>query len=81
MAHGFSSCCVCAPGRLGFSSWGTQMLVVTNQPSCSVAYGILDHPPGIEPMSLALQGGYLTTEPLRKSPSQTFFYKFIFRRS
>ena len=56
---------MCAPERVGFRSQGTQMLVFTHQPSCSVAYGILDHPPEIEPMSLALQDG--------KSPSQKFF--------
>ena len=72
MAQGFSSC-VRAPERVGFRSQGTQMLVFTHQPSCSVAYGILDHPPEIEPMSLALQGGFLTSEPLGKSPSQKFF--------
>ena len=38
-----------------------------------MACGILVPPPGIEPMSPALQGGFLTTGPLGKS----LFFVFI----
>ena len=40
---------------------------------CPMACGILVPPPGIEPMSPALQGGFLTTGPLGKS----LFFVFI----
>ena len=43
-------------------------LIVGCRLSCSVAYGSLDFQSQIEPTSLALQGGFLTTEPVAKSP-------------
>ena len=46
----------------------TNSLVMARVLSCSVACGILVPQPGIEPMSPALQGGFLTTGPLGKSP-------------
>ena len=39
--------------------------------SCSEAGGILVPRPGIEPLSPALQGGFLTTGPPGKSPKFT----------
>lgn len=57
VAHGFPSCCVRAPEWVGFRSQGTQMLVFTHQPSCSVAFGILDHPPRIDPCPLHCKVG------------------------
>ena len=36
--------------------------------SACVSYMILVPPPGIEPVSPALEGGFLTTEPPGKSP-------------
>lgn len=56
VAHGFPSC-VRAPECVGFRSQGTQMLVFTHQPSCSVAFGILDHPPGVDPRPLHCKVG------------------------
>ena len=43
-------------------------LVVALGLSCPVACGILVPQPGIEPVSAALEGGFLTTEPPLKSP-------------
>ena len=42
--------------------------VVAHQLSCSRVRGILDLAPGIEPVSLALVGGFLTIGPPGKSP-------------
>ena len=42
--------------------------VVAHQLSCSKVRGILDLPPGIEPLSPALAGGFLTIGPPGKSP-------------
>ena len=50
----------------------TDPLVVAHGLSSSSACGILVPRPGIEPMSSALQGGFLTTGPPEKSPIQTF---------
>ena len=55
-----SSCGVQAPGRVG-------SVVVVHGLSCPVACGILVPRPGIEPTSLALEGGFLTTGPPGKS--------------
>ena len=41
----------------------TDSVVVAHGLSCSAACGILVRGPGIEPMSPALQGGFLTTGP------------------
>ena len=57
-------------------SWGTQDLPlqleafvgVAHGLNCSAACGILVPPPGIEPKSPALQGGFLTTGPPGKPP-------------
>ena len=57
-------------------SWGTQdlplqlevFLGVAHGLNCSAACGILVPPPGIEPESPALQGGFLTTGPPGKPP-------------
>ena len=43
--------------------------------SCPVACGILVPRPGIEPMSSALEGGFLTTGPPGKSPRGLYFRK------
>ena len=43
-------------------------VVVAQGLSCPVAYGILVPRPGIEPVSPALEGGFLTTGPPGKSP-------------
>ena len=44
--------------------------------SCPVACGILVPPPGIEPASPALEGGFFTTGPPGKSPL-AFLIKMI----
>ena len=49
--------------------------------SCPVACGILVPQPGIEPVSPALEGGFLTTGPPGKShvpPLLCFFFLFFF---
>ena len=50
-------------------------LIVGRRRSCSVAYGSLDFQSEIEPTSLALQGGFLTTEPVAKSPQWTTLHQ------
>ena len=50
------------------SSQRTSSLLEAHVLSCSVACGILIPQPGIEPMSPALQGRFLTTGLLGKSP-------------
>ena len=80
-AHGLSSCGVQAPKHMGsvvvvhwFSSCGMWALehvgsvVAAHRLSCPTACGILVPPPGIEPASPALEGGFLTTGPPGKSP-------------
>ena len=57
---------------LGFSLqdlslWCVDSLVVVHGLSCSIARGLLVLQPGIEPVSLASQGGFLTTGPPGKS--------------
>ena len=48
------------------------VVVVVHEPGCSVARGILVPQSGIEPVSPALQGRYLTTELPEKSPENMF---------
>ena len=63
------------PVSWGIFHYGTQILylrckdsvVAAHRLSCSVACGILVPWPGIEPMSFALQGRFLTTGPSGKS--------------
>ena len=64
---------------VGSRAWGlcscgdadsrTGSLVVVHKLSCPVACGIFVPLPGIEPMSLALEGGFLTPGRLRKFPN------------
>ena len=54
------------------SIWLCWLLVVAHGLSCSLAYGPLVLRPGIEPMSPALQGGFLTTGPPREVPNSSF---------
>ena len=49
------------------SLWRVDSVVVASGLSCSVAYGILFSLPGMEPVSLAVEGGFLTTGPRGKS--------------
>ena len=49
------------------SLWHLGSVVVTHWPGCPEACGILVPQPGIEPMSPALEGGFLTTGPPGKS--------------
>lgn len=64
---GFSCCGTQAPESTGFSSCGSWALEYRLS-SCGVwpylLWGMWDLPtPGIEPVSIALQGGFFTTEP------------------
>ena len=52
--------------------WLTDSLVAMLRLSCSAACGIYVPRPGIEPVSPALQGGFLTTGPPGKSLTQPF---------
>ena len=54
--------------RIFVTSHGSFSLAVVRGLRCSVACGILVPQPGIEPESPALQGRFLTTRPLGKSP-------------
>ena len=56
-------CCV----TRDLSLWRVDSVVVASGLSCSVAYGILVPRPGMEPVSLAVEGGFLTTGPRGKS--------------
>jgi len=53
--------------------WHTVSVVATLRLSCSIACEILVPWPGIEPVTAALQGGFLTTGPPRKSPEPLFY--------
>ena len=53
-----------AASGLSFSTWDS---FVVHRLSCSVACGILDPQPGVEPASPALEGGFFTTEAPGKS--------------
>ena len=76
-----SSCGERAPERVGSVVCGMQSLslrsassvVVAGGLSCPVAYGILVSGSGIEPTSPALEGGFFTTGPRRKSLSHYSF--------
>ena len=67
---------VVAYGNFGpscsISRWGVQTLFVEHRLSCSMACGILVCLPGIEPMSPALHGRFLTNGQLGKSLHQSF---------
>ena len=77
--RGFSCCGAWAPGHSGFSNYG---------PRAYLLRGVWDPPgPGIEPMSSALAGGFLTTGPPGKSQfilsdkpktQQALFQDFLF---
>ena len=56
----------------GLYSCGAGSVVVAHRLSCYTARGILVPGPGIEPVSPALQGGFLTTGPPGKSQHCTF---------
>ena len=56
-------------GAHRFSGY-TDSVAVEHRLSCFMACGILAPPPGIEPMSPALQGGFLTTG----SPGKFLYY-------
>ena len=55
--------------------WCKGSVVIAHRLSCSVACGILVPWPGIEPMSFALQGRFLTTGSSGKSPDRYFKLK------
>ena len=57
--------------------WHTCSVVVAGGFSCPQACGILVPQPGIEPVSPALQGGYLTTGPPGKSLKANFFNELL----
>jgi len=59
--HGLSSC----------SMWAS--LVVAHRFNCPIAWGILVPQPGIEPLSPALEGGFLTTGPPGKFLASTSY--------
>ena len=66
----------CGTGTLWLGC--TVSVVVMHRLSCPTACGILVPWQGIKPASLTLQGGFLTTEPARKSPEEYIwncFYK------
>jgi len=65
-SSGFSCCRAQALVWVGFSSCGHRLL-------CSMACGIFPDHLSVKPMSLALAGGFLTTEPLGKSLYLLFF--------
>ena len=58
-AYGLTNCVPLAPGCVG-------SVVVVHRLSCSEAYEILVHSPGIEPVSSSLQGEILTSGPPEK---------------
>ena len=55
-------------------------LVVARGLSCPVTCGILVPPPGIEPSSPALEGGFFTTGPPGKSLNSHFFVEVLWGR-
>ena len=59
-------------GMQALSLRRTSSVVVARRLSCPVACGILVPRPGIEPASLALEGGFSTTGPPAKS--QEYFF-------
>ena len=86
-AHGLlSSCGARAPGRMGSVVCSTRALllrctssvVVAHRLGCPVACGISVPQPGIEPTSLALEGGFFTTGLPGKSLDTQIFKVFIY---
>ena len=84
VSRGYSSCGACASHCGGFSCCGARALgtrasvvVARGLSSCGsraqLLHDMWDLPrPGLEPMSPALAGGFLTTAPPRKSVSAAF---------
>ena len=66
-----------AAGRIFVAATGFS-LVAVHRLSCPGACGILVPPPEIEPMSPALEGGFLTTGPPGKALNATFKKGFMF---
>ena len=56
--------------------WHLGSVVMAHGLSCPVAWRILVPPPGIEPVSLALEGGFLATGSPGKS-LKVYFFLFI----
>ena len=69
-AHGPSSCGLQALERVGSVIAGPRL-------SCSSACGNLVPQPGMEPMSPELQDGFLTAQPLEKSPYLKFLLNIL----
>ena len=63
--------CCSVPASLWL--WHVGLVVVAHRLSCPVACGILIPRPGIEPMSPALEGWFLTTGPPGKSQMLSIF--------
>ena len=70
-----ASLVVVCSARAYCSVWAS--LVVALRLGCISVYGILVPKPGIEPESPALEGGFLTTGPLGRSPKNMFISLFI----
>ena len=70
MVRGLSSCGVRAPEHVG-------SVAAARGLSCPTACGILVPPPGIEPMSPALEGRFLPTGPPGKSQDGKFYIMYI----
>ena len=66
-----------AHGTFVVSLQHTDPLVGVHGLSCSMACGILDPQPGIEPASAALQSGFLISGPPRKSPKQSLEQRIV----
>ena len=60
--------------------WLSGSLVGVYRLNCSLAHGILVPQPGIKPEFLALQGGFLTIEPLGKSLKPFFSKQYFLER-
>ena len=71
VSRGYHRCGAQAPERAAFSSRGSQAL--ERRLSCSAGTEAHLPGPGIEPVSPALAGGFLTTRPPGKS--HIFFYE------
>ena len=78
--HGGFSCCRARAPCMRLSSFGSQALELglsSCEKQASMLPGMWDHPrPGIESMSLALQGRFLTTGPQGKP--YVLFFKCLF---
>ena len=73
-ARGLCSCARCA-----LQLWHKGSVVAAHGLSCPAACGILVPRPGIEPVSPALEGGFLNTGPPGKSQLCTFLRKRIIK--